>query len=126
MLYAVVACFFLSFNEIISICGGFPFCTDRGGCYSPEDFVFRRIFNNSTPFPSIGLGTAGLRGETKDIVCKSVKDYGYKLIDTAQAAEWYDERGVGNALLECLSDSLDSIIVVTKIHPRSYRYSLSN
>ena len=79
--------------------------------------------------PSIGLGTAGLREKTADIVRIAVQAFGVRLIDTAQAAEWYSEEGVRDGLLECFrnfngsrptSESLSTIVIVTKIHPRSF------
>ncbi len=47
-----------------------------------------------------------------------------KLIDSAEAEEWYDERAVGAAVNAFKRDNsgegLD-VVVVTKIHPRSFR-----
>ena len=46
------------------------------------------------------------------------------MIDSAQAQEWYNEEGVGSAVAEYedLSDLFgeDPVIIVTKVHPRSY------
>jgi alcohol dehydrogenase (NADP+) len=46
------------------------------------------------------------------------------LVDTAQAPEWYNERGVGKGIQryrsQFLSPKNDSVIILTKIHPRSY------
>jgi diketogulonate reductase-like aldo/keto reductase len=41
------------------------------------------------------------------------------MIDTAQAQEWYDESLVGQALART-NVQLSSIVVVTKVHPRSF------
>jgi diketogulonate reductase-like aldo/keto reductase len=74
--------------------------------------------------PSVGLGTAGLREKTSEIVKSSILDFGVRLIDTAQATEWYREADIGRALTEVRdSGKLSSkahVVVVTKIHPRSF------
>lgn len=75
--------------------------------------------------PSIGLGTAGLRGETQSVVVTAL-NYGVRLLDTAQATEWYDEYSVGQAVTQYEIEHLvppEDIMVVTKIHPRSFEYS---
>ena len=41
------------------------------------------------------------------------------MIDTAQAAEWYDETSVGRALAQT-TVPLSDVVVVTKVHPRSF------
>ena len=109
---------FLTVVHIFAICFAKPFCVDRGGCLrselcsSPEEATV----------PSLGLGTAGLQDHTKELVCVAVKDMGYRLLDTAQAVEWYDEAGLGEALAACANTSLlKDLIIVTKIHPRSYK-----
>lgn len=69
--------------------------------------------------PKLGLGTAGL-GHNGESIVEAAFQLGVRLIDTAQANEWYDETSVGMAV-----DSLDdhSIpLIVTKIHPRSFSY----
>eukprot|EP01034_Spumella_vulgaris_P024710 gene24710-31084_t len=38
--------------------------------------------------PTVGLGTAGLGSGTEDVVNRAL-DYGVRMVDTAQAAEWY-------------------------------------
>lgn len=70
--------------------------------------------------PGLGLGTAGMPGSTTDIV-NAALDMGVKLIDTAQAKEWYDEEAVGVAVRAYYErEKKDDLYVVTKIHPRSY------
>ena len=72
--------------------------------------------------PWIGLGTAGLRTDTTEIVGAAVLEHNVKLIDTAQAEEWYSEEGVRDGL-QAASSSLQTIspvVIVTKIHPRSF------
>jgi diketogulonate reductase-like aldo/keto reductase len=77
----------------------------------------RTILDSSVILPRLGLGTAGLGGLTESVV-SSALNYGVRLIDTAQAREWYDEESVGKALRQ--HDSVISPLIVTKIHPRSY------
>lgn len=66
--------------------------------------------------PAIGLGTAGLFDTTQTIVDAAL-DIGVKLIDTAQAQEWYDEAAVAEVVRR--RNATDAFIV-TKVHPRSY------
>lgn len=72
--------------------------------------------------PRVGFGTAGLGSRTSDAVCDALRE-GYRLIDTAQAREWYLEDAVGDALRRCPTSH--PVTVVTKIHPRSFEYCLS-
>ena len=68
--------------------------------------------------PAIGFGTAGLGLETKESVKKALQ-VGYRMIDTAQAPEWYREDLVGLALEESKSVvERKDVFVTTKIHPR--------
>ena len=70
----------------------------------------------------IGLGTAGLGANTAEIVRAAVLEHGVRLIDTAQAEEWYSEDGVSRGLLAA-SEGLQMdtpVMIVTKIHPRSF------
>eukprot|EP01036_Dinobryon_divergens_P024916 gene24916-33409_t len=70
----------------------------------------------------IGLGTAGLGANTAEIVRAAVLEHGVRLIDTAQAEEWYSEDGVSRGLLAA-SEGLQidtPVMIVTKIHPRSF------
>ena len=73
--------------------------------------------------PRLGVGTAGL-GSKGDYVTYAALSHGVRLIDTAQAPEWYSEQDVGNGLRNFRRDNSGlnpvSIIVVTKIHPRSF------
>mmetsp|Transcript_26989 Transcript_26989/g.25843 ORF Transcript_26989/g.25843 Transcript_26989/m.25843 type:complete len:329 (-) Transcript_26989:357-1343(-) len=73
--------------------------------------------------PRLGLGTAGLGGNDEEITLTAL-NFGVKLVDTAQAPEWYNERGVGKGIQryrsQFLSPKNDSVVILTKIHPRSY------
>jgi diketogulonate reductase-like aldo/keto reductase len=76
--------------------------------------------SNEIQMPRIGFGTAALGSRVKEMTCTAIKA-GIKLIDSAQAVEWYREGSVGEAIRECHDDSTGSqLVVVTKIHPRSY------
>jgi diketogulonate reductase-like aldo/keto reductase len=84
--------------------------------------------SNEIQMPRVGFGTAALRrgSQTKEVLCQAL-NYGVRLIDTGQAAEWYTEEGVGQALSECYNtETGGDLVVVTKIHPRSYMYAKIN
>ena len=94
------------------------------------------VTTHGVHMPRIGLGTAGLRSQT-DHVVHTALSFGYRMIDSAQAREWYDEARVGMGLRFYLNRQLEaadaylrggagtavgdhSIVVVTKVHPRSF------
>jgi len=86
------------------------------------------IHQPAASLPWLGLGTAALRGEAENLIFAAL-EYGLRLIDTAQAKEWYDEQTVGKAVQRFeeqythrLQVGQENITVVTKIHPRSYSY----
>jgi diketogulonate reductase-like aldo/keto reductase len=102
-----------------------PFCVDTLGCFAND--LTPRLIPGFKMMPLIGLGTAGLGQQRQDIVCSAVRDLGYQLIDTAEAREWYSESDVGDALDNCVADrSPKDVMIVTKIHPRSYRLEYAN
>eukprot|EP00600_Ochromonadales_sp_CCMP1393_P000199 CAMPEP_0174985848 /NCGR_PEP_ID=MMETSP0004_2-20121128/18584_1 /TAXON_ID=420556 /ORGANISM="Ochromonas sp., Strain CCMP1393" /LENGTH=333 /DNA_ID=CAMNT_0016238571 /DNA_START=435 /DNA_END=1436 /DNA_ORIENTATION=+ len=69
--------------------------------------------------PSVGFGTAGLGGTTHDTVLQSLK-LGVRMIDSAQAQEWYQEQGVGSGITAFKAENSEKIYIVTKVHPRSF------
>lgn len=75
--------------------------------------------------PTVGLGTAGLQQGTHAAVLTALQ-LGVRMIDSAQAKEWYNEVGVGSALAEFAVISsqhvADDVVIVTKVHPRSFAY----
>ncbi len=76
--------------------------------------------------PRVGLGTAGIHmvgglGHSADLV-KEALDSGVRMVDTAQAPEWYSEEEVGNGLLKYDVKEKGMPYLVTKIHPRSFEY----
>lgn len=79
--------------------------------------------NNKLLLPHIGIGTAGLFGKTKEIICHHLK-LNFTLIDTAQAIEWYNENDIYDVIHNnhCYnySNQLNDIFIITKIHPRSF------
>jgi len=76
--------------------------------------------------PRVGLGTAALGRKTAEVMVDALSS-GVRLIDSAQAPEWYSEKGVGDGIVQFCDkmpgnrDELWDLIIVTKIHPRSYR-----
>ena len=92
-----------------------------------DNEIFSSNFDNHDIMPRLGFGTAGIQGNTKSLVCNALS-YGYKLIDTAQAIEWYSEEDLGYALEECYSNKKNmnninnDLMIVTKIHPRTYKF----
>ena len=70
--------------------------------------------------PRVGFGTAGLGERTGEAV-RSALAAGYRLLDSAQAREWYREDLVGEALAATALPRED-VFVTTKIHPRHLGY----
>lgn len=76
--------------------------------------------------PMLGLGTAGLREDTPNIVFQALAA-GVRMIDTAQATEWYSEEGVAKGLKlfrDSPSFTGQDIVLVTKVHPRHFKREL--
>ncbi|KDD74519.1 aldo/keto reductase, partial [Helicosporidium sp. ATCC 50920] len=70
--------------------------------------------------PTIGFGTAALGDRTADAVESALKA-GYRLLDSAQAREWYREDLVGAGLAASGVDR-EEVFLTTKIHPRNLGY----
>jgi diketogulonate reductase-like aldo/keto reductase len=66
--------------------------------------------------PRVGFGTAGLGDGTGDAV-RAALQAGYRLLDSAQAREWYREDLVGAALAASALPR-QAVFLTTKIHPR--------
>lgn len=66
--------------------------------------------------PRVGFGTAGLGERTGEAVSAALSA-GYRLVDSAQAREWYREDLVGEALAATALPR-DAVFVTTKVHPR--------
>lgn len=69
--------------------------------------------------PWVGFGTCGLGGITRNLTCTALQS-GVQLLDSAEAREWYWESEVGLALRDDNCQAGDNVVVVTKVHPRSY------
>ena len=71
--------------------------------------------------PRIGFGTAALGWDTGRVVEQAL-EVGYRLLDSAQAREWYREDLVGEAVLKWKEDheEEEDLFLVTKIHPRDF------
>lgn len=87
-----------------------------------SDYISLTISAHGLRIPRLGLGTAGL-GSTTAHVTQTALEAGIRLIDTAQAPEWYSEEKVGDGLRYFLvgrTSERNSVTVITKIHPRSF------
>lgn len=87
-----------------------------------SDYISLTISAHGLRIPRLGLGTAGL-GSTTAHVTQTALEAGIRLIDTAQAPEWYSEEKVGDGLRKFHIGSTavnDAVTIVTKIHPRSF------
>lgn len=97
------------FSNCLSSCGGCDITYKHAIPHSIE-------LRYGQKMPTLGFGTAGLGGRTKEIVEMALKE-GYRKIDSAQAREWYREDLVG-AALRASSVPRDQIFITTKVHPR--------
>ena len=66
--------------------------------------------------PAVGLGTAA---RLDAVTVAAAVDLGYRLLDTAQASEWYDEAGVSDGI-KMSRRTRDNLWVTTKVHPRDF------
>uniref|UniRef100_A0A7S1XMA9 NADP-dependent oxidoreductase domain-containing protein n=1 Tax=Phaeomonas parva TaxID=124430 RepID=A0A7S1XMA9_9STRA len=84
-----------------------------------------RLGDSSVVVPRVGFGCAALGAAAPQSV-QTALSAGLRLLDSAQAREWYDERGVGEGLslgvLTGAVGSRDEVFVTTKIHPRDFGY----
>ena len=71
---------------------------------------------NGSDMPFIGLGLAGQPSTEK---IEEAMNIGYKLFDTAQATEWYNEKELGKAIQ---NTNYDDLFIITKIHPKNLGY----
>ena len=70
--------------------------------------------HNGVAFPLVGFGAAGRLPAS---VLEQALDSGFRLIDTAQATEWYDESAVGIAL-KSRALNRSEVWLTSKLHPR--------
>jgi diketogulonate reductase-like aldo/keto reductase len=74
------------------------------------------LLAGDTRMPRVGFGTAGLADGTAAAVGSALLA-GYRLLDSAQAREWYREDLVGEALASAALPR-DSLWLTSKVHPR--------
>ncbi len=86
-----------------------------------DDSVPTMPLGKGLHMPVLGLGTAGLGNAGESIIYNALM-MGAKMIDTAQASEWYSEKDTGNALRRyaTATNSTPDVLIVTKIHPKYY------
>lgn len=77
------------------------------------------ILSNGEAMPAVGFGTC-LGSQTFAAVTTALKS-GYRLLDTAQAREWYNEDEVARAFLTSGVER-EGIWITTKLHPRDLGY----
>lgn len=114
-LFTILSAFFLVFNlpKLLAI-------NEEVKELSLENEETISSYQSSKYLPLLGLGTAGLGSRSKEVIIAAMQ-LGVRLIDTAQAQEWYDENAVGRAARVFVHDYPQAMpIIVTKIHPRSY------
>jgi 2,5-diketo-D-gluconate reductase A len=75
--------------------------------------------NDDTTLPSIGFGTAGLRGEAAVEATTSALEAGYRLVDTA--VNYENESEIGEALRRS-GVARDEVLVTSKIPGRDHGY----
>ena len=93
-------------------------------CVSADDAVVNGGIYASRALPSVprvGFGTAAMGQWTVESVCHALR-HGFKLIDTAQAPEWYSEELLGDALRQCWGHrSVNELVIVTKVPSAALR-----
>ncbi|KAK9901257.1 hypothetical protein WJX75_002791 [Coccomyxa subellipsoidea] len=91
-----------------------------GVCDQPiiTDVPENVTLNNGVVMPRVGFGTAGLGGATEEATSWALAS-GYRLLDSAQAQEWYREDLVGQALLKS-GVPREQVFLTSKLHPRHH------
>ncbi|EIE20064.1 Aldo/keto reductase, partial [Coccomyxa subellipsoidea C-169] len=74
--------------------------------------------NNGVVMPLVGFGTAGLGAATEEATAWALAS-GYRLLDSAQAQEWYREDLVGLAVLKSRVPR-EQVFLTSKLHPRHH------
>lgn len=103
------------------------------------------MMDHGIQMPRLGVGTAGMKGCGAAAVYHALL-HGVRMVDTAQAPEWYSEEEAGKGVLDFLQANKDldkdiehthaqgeivvpacvdihDIYLVTKVHPRSFEFS---
>uniref|UniRef100_A0A7I4E8R9 NADP-dependent oxidoreductase domain-containing protein n=1 Tax=Physcomitrium patens TaxID=3218 RepID=A0A7I4E8R9_PHYPA len=81
------------------------------------------VLPNGVHMPRLGFGTAGLGGMTERATSWALQA-GYRLLDSAQATEWYNEKAVGKAIRSS-HIARDKLFIVSKLHPRHLGYEVT-
>ncbi|KAG5188350.1 Aldo/Keto reductase [Tribonema minus] len=124
-------CFLLLSVLAVAVLGAELVC-EGDQCEPPPHVPATFTLNDGNTMPRVGYGTAGL-GESVTMNVLTALKAGFRHIDSAQAYEWYNERGVGAALLKASEEGevifirtprkcipRDSIFVTSKLHPRDF------
>eukprot|EP00878_Enallax_costatus_P028599 GHUV01030901.1.p1 GENE.GHUV01030901.1~~GHUV01030901.1.p1 ORF type:complete len:422 (+),score=72.83 GHUV01030901.1:42-1307(+) len=77
--------------------------------------------NSGYKMPTVGFGTAGLTVGTAAAVQFAVAA-GYRMFDSAESPDWYDEAQVG-AGLAASKVPRDQLFLMSKIHPRDFGHA---
>ncbi len=107
-------------KESCGLCGDDPVIdVDETRSMDPSSIGYA-VLNSGHKMPLVGFGTAGL-GELSATATKWALHAGYRLIDTAQAPEWYREDLVGDAVKAFLASGAakrEELFLTSKLHPR--------
>lgn len=116
------AALFLALLSAAACANGGGGGTDSGGSgdgegqCAPQSVVLR----NGVEMPRLGFGCAALGGRAAASTSAALRE-GLRLLDSAQAREWYDEPGVGRGLADAVAEghaSREDVFVTSKLHPR--------
>mmetsp|Transcript_1888 Transcript_1888/g.5511 ORF Transcript_1888/g.5511 Transcript_1888/m.5511 type:complete len:403 (-) Transcript_1888:530-1738(-) len=85
---------------------------------APEMTVVAQGKRGAVRMPMVGFGTAGMSDRTDQAVAWAL-DSGYRLLDSAQAQEWYREDLV-SAALQRSGVARGNVFLTSKLHPRHH------
>ena len=110
-------------KESCGLCGDSPAIgADGTGSLDPAPPIGDVVLNSGHAMPLVGFGTAGL-GDMTATATKWALQAGYRLVDTAQAPEWYREDMVGEAIRAFLASggaTREELFITSKLHPRDH------
>ena len=109
-------------KESCGLCGDSPAIgADETRSLDPRA-IGHVVLNSGHRMPLVGFGTAGL-GDMTATATKWALQAGYRLVDTAQAPEWYREDLVGEAIRAFLASggaTREELFITSKLHPRDH------
>lgn len=108
-------------NPVSQLCACKSAASPPAGMAGDFDADAYVTLRSGARMPRVGFGTAGL-GDRTAVSVGAALAAGYRLLDSAQAREWYREDLVG-AALEATALPRESVFVTTKIHPRHLGYA---